>query len=939
MRKTIIKSTFSLLVLLLTGSQLFAQQMPVLPIDAKVRYGKLDNGLTYYIRKNDQPKQRAEFFIAQRVGSVLEEEPQRGLAHFLEHMAFNGTKNFPGMGLRNYLETIGVKFGENLNAYTSFDETVYNLSNVPVTRETIIDSCLLILHDWSGFISLEDKEIDKERGVIHEEWRTRSSANSRIWDKIVPEIYPGSQYANRMPIGTMDVVDNFKYQDLRDYYKKWYRPDLQAIIVVGDIDVDQIEAKIKKAFADIPAPVNPAKRIYYTVPDNDKPIVSIATDPEATSSMVNIFFKHDGLSEQEKPTAMALINGHMKSLAQMMINNRLAELTQKANPPFVAASIDDETFMVSQTKEALTASAVCKEGEIEKGMRTLLEELYRVDKFGFTATEYDRAKADLLRSYESAFNEKDKQKHGAYVREYVSHFTSGEVIPGIEYEYNFVNKVLPQLPLDAINKMMQDLISDKNIIVTVSGPKKEKLEYPTSSALLSLFDEVKASPLTAYVDKASNEPLVPKAPKAGKVIKVLKNKAFDATEWTLSNGARVIYKKTNFKDDQILMKAVSLGGSSLLSDKEIVNILNINEVIGINGLGTFSKVDLPKALAGKKANVSASIGTTTESLNGGCSPKDLNSLMQLVYLSFTAPRPDNDAFTSFVKRSKAMLENNEANPMVAFSDSLYAGLYGNHPRAKRMKAKMVDQIDYNRIQQIYKQRFANAADFTFFFVGNVDADSLKPQVEKYIASLPATGKKENYKDIKLNILPGKRRNNFQREMQTPKSTVYTVFSGKCPFTLENNLKMSMLDQILDIVYTEKVREDEGGTYGVSVRGSVSDYPKNTFRLLIGFDTDPAKKDKLISIIHSELKNMADKGPSDVNFNKVKEFMLKKQKENLIENGYWLGVLNGLYIDKFDKHTQYEAIINSLTPDKIKLFAAELLKQNNNTEVIMNGFKK
>lgn len=939
MRRLSGKNLLSIMLLSCLALTAVAQQMQPLPVDPKVRYGKLDNGLTYYIRHNELPQQRAEFYIAQRVGSILEEESQRGLAHFLEHMAFNGTKNYPGKAMLNYLETIGVKFGENVNAYTAFDETVYNMSNVPMTRETIIDSCLMVLHDWSGFISLEDKEIDKERGVIHEEWRTRSNAQMRMWDQLIPEIYPNSQYANRMPIGLMSVVDNFKYQVLRDYYKKWYRPDLQAIIVVGDINVDQVENKIKQLFSDIPRPVNAAQRVMYPVPDNVQPIVSVASDPEATRTTLAIFFKHDPLPEEVKPTAYALISGYLTNLGQMMINTRLAELTQQANPPFIGAGVEDGEYMVSRTKDAFTAYAICKEGEIDKAMTALVQELYRVDKFGFTQSELDRAKADMLRSMESVYNDREKQYNESFVREYVNNFTNGEVIPGIEFEFNFINNVLPKLTLEQVTSSIQELLGDSNVVITVSGPKKEGLTYPSKDELLSVFEKAKSSELTPYQDKLSDEPLVPREPVAGKVKKEAYDKTFDATVWMLSNGARVVVKKTDFKEDQILMQGVSFGGNSLIDNDEIINILAMNDVLGVNGLGNYSKTDLPKVLAGKKVGISASVGTTTENVTGSCSPKDLSTMMQLTYLTFMAPRTDSAAFISYQKRTRAALENNEANPMITFRDTLNMALYGDHPRAKRMKASMIDQVDYNRIMQIYAQRFANAGDFTFIFVGNVNADSLKPLVEKYIASLPAKGKKEKYADVKLNVRQGMIKKHFDRTMETPKTTVYTIFSGQCPYTLENRLKMSMLDQILDIVYTEKVREDQGGTYGVGVSGSVSNYPKNSFRLLVGFDTNDQKRDTLINIVYKELKTIAETGPTEVNFNKVKEFMLKKYKEDLRENGYWTGALYNFYMDGFDLHSRYESIINSMSVDKIKEFAAFILAQGNDVEVIMNGKKK
>lgn len=939
MKSMNLKLVLSWVALVVLSFQAVAQQPPALPIDGKVRYGKLSNGLTYYIRHNDQQKQRAEFYIAQNVGSILEEDSQSGLAHFLEHMAFNGTKNFPGKTMLSYLESIGVKFGENVNAYTSFDQTVYNLSQVPVTRETIVDSCLLVLHDWSGFITLDNKEIDQERGVIREEWRTRSNANMRMLNQLLPEVYVGSQYANRLPIGSMDVVMNFKYQTLKDYYKKWYRPDLQALVVVGDIDVDQVEAKIKKMFADIPAPVNAAARTYYQVPDNDQPIVSIASDPEATSTSISIYFKHDGLPKELKPTQVSLVYNYLTNLATSMLNNRIQEITQKPTSPFLQAGFDNEDFIVSKTKEAFSGSAVCKAGEISKGFKALLEELYRVDKFGFTETELARAKANLLRSYESAYNDREKQINDNYVQEYVNHFTDGEVIPGIEFEYDFANKVVPQLPLEQVNKLIQQYISEKNIVLLVMGPKKEGLVYPSKDEILSIFNSAKSAELTPYLDKVSNEPLVPKAPKAGKVTKVTTDKTFDATIWTLSNGARVIIKKTDFKKDQILFKATSFGGTSLIDNKDIVNILTLNQVISVNGLGSFSNTDLPKVLAGKKVKINPAIGTTTESQSGSCSPKDLETLLQLNYLSFTAPRFDKDAYDALMKRTKVALENGEVNPMTALRDSLNKALYGNHPRAQRLKADMLDKVSYERIQQIYKERYANAGDFTFFFVGNVEIDSLKPLVEKYIASLPSKGKKEKYADTKQLIFPGKKSVVFNKEMETAKATVVTIFSGDCKFSLENTLKMSMLEQVMDIVFTDKVREEQGGTYGVGVQGSVSDYPKDKFRFLVSFDTNEAQKEQLLAIVHQQLDSIALKGPSEVNFNKVKEFMLKKQKESAVENGFWLGNLSDYFMDGQNNYSTYESTLNAITPEQIRAFAASLFKQGNNIELIMNGVKK
>jgi zinc protease len=915
------------------------QQLAPLPIDPKVRYGKLPNGLTYYIRHNAEPKGQAEFFIAQKVGSMLEEEPQRGLAHFLEHMADNGTTNLPGKMIINYLETIGVKFGANLNAYTSLDETVYNMSNVPVSREGVIDTCLLVLHDWSSGIALQTEEIDKERGVIREEWRTGQDANMRMWETLLPEMYPGSRYGHRLPIGLIDVINNFKPEELRAYYKKWYRPDLQAIIVVGDVDVEQIEQKITKLFADIPAPVDPAERVYFPVPDNDEPIVSLASDAEATSVDVMLFYKHDGLPEALKPTQVALVMSYIKSMVQLMMNARLNELLQQPEPPFVYASVYDSEFFVAKTKEALTGYAMVKENGIEDGLGTLVREIERAKRFGFTASEYERAKSNFLSSIENMYKEREKEKSRNYAREYVRHFEDAEVIPGIEFEYTFYNQIAPVITVEQINQSLAEWVGEKNIVIAITGPKKEGLTYPSKEALLDVLAKTKAEDITPYTETVSNEPLVPNVPAAGKVTKETTDKTFGTTVWTLSNGAKVVVKPTDFKDDQIVFKALSPGGTSLVDDKDAVNIKVLNAVVSEGGLGAFSKTDLQKVLAGKRANVRASVANTSEAINGNCPPKDLETLLQLVYLNFTAPRKDEVAFQSYLSRKKVELENMQAEPMTALSDSLSSTLYKNHPRSLNLKLESLKDIDYQRILDIYNDRFKEAGDFVFTFVGNVDLATLKPLVEQYLASLPAAGRKETFRDIHMNIQKGQIKNYFDKDMKVQKTTVCTVYSGALDYTPANLVKMSILDQILDIVYVETIREEEGGTYGVAVQGSVSSYPKGNFTLMAYFDTNAEMRDKLIAKLHEELRKIAKEGPTEVNLNKVKEYMLKKHTEDLRDNNYWLGVLSDYSFYGINRMTGYEKTVSGVTTTDIQSFTNGLLKQNNNIEVVMNGVEK
>ena len=909
------------------------QQMPPIPTDPNVRIGKLDNGLTYYIRHNELPEKRADFYIAQKVGSILEEDNQRGLAHFLEHMCFNGTKNFPDKTLIQYLESIGVKFGENLNAYTSIDETVYNISNVPVIRDGVVDSCLLILHDWADDLTLDPKEIDSERGVIHEEWRTSTNAMMRMYEKALPTLYPESKYAYRLPIGIMEVVDNFPYQALRDYYEKWYRPDQQGIVVVGDIDVDKIEAKIKKIFSPIKMPDNPAEREYFQVPDNKETIVAIETDKEQANPVAYLCYKHEAIPNEQKGNMDYLVVNYMKSMIENMLNARLNELTQTANPPFIFAQVSDQEFLISKTKDAFTGIVASKEDGIDSAITAIVREIERVHKFGFTASEYARAKADYLRMLESAYNERNKVKNGAYVDEYVRHFIDNEPIPGIENEYAIMNQIVPNLSVEMVNSLIPALVTDSNLVVNVFFPEKEGLKVPSKEEILAAVNKVKAETLTAYEDKVSDEPLISEKPQGGKITKQ-ENGPFGSTILTLSNGVRVILKSTDFKADEIRMRAFSPGGSSLFPNDEIININVMNDVASIGGLGNFSNVDLEKVLAGKKASVSASVGGNTEGLSGSCSPKDFETLMQLVYLSFTAPRMDNDAFTSFKNRLQASLANQEANPMTALQDTLQKALYMGHPRTIRMKADMVDKIDYAKVMEMYKDRFKDASDFTFYFVGNVDIEKMKPMIAKYLGGLPSINRKESFKDTKMEIRKGQYKNEFAKKQETPMASIMFLFSGTCKYDLRNQMTLSILDQALDMVYTAEIREKEGGSYGVNCSGSLSRYPKEQLVLQIVFQTDPAKKDKLSGIVIEQLNKMAKEGPSAEHMQKIKEYMLKKYKDAQKENSYWLGNLDEYFYTGIDYTKDYETLVNSITAKDVQEFLAKLMKQNNEIQVIM-----
>lgn len=930
-------------VIMLCGSFQLASaqmQMPPIPVDKDVRIGHLDNGLTYYIRHNALPEHRVEFHIAQKVGSILEEPQQRGLAHFLEHMAFNGTKNFPGdekgLGIVQWCETKGIKFGVNLNAYTSVDQTVYRISNVPTDDQSVVDSCLLILHDWSNAVLLSDKEIDKERGVIHEEWRSRNSGIMRLYTEAQAVMYPGDKYADCMPIGSIDVIDNFPYQAIRDYYAKWYRPDLQGIIIVGDIDVDQMEAKIKSVFADVKKPVNPAERVYYPVADNQEPLVYIGKDKEIDDPTIEIYFKQDPTPDSIKGNMAYLLQQYMLSMTTSMLNSRLNELRQSANPPFIYAGCYYGNYFLAQTKDAFTLSISSKAEGINEALKAGLTELERVRRYGFTESEYERARANYLQRLESAYNEREKTKNDSYVNEYINHFLMAEPIPGIEFEYTTMNQIAPNIPVMAINQAIQQggLLPDNNQVVFIAAPEKEGIVCPTKEEVVAQLKGMKDLKVEAYVDKVSNEPLMKEAPKGGKIVSENTNAIYGTTELTLSNGVKVYIKKTDFKADEIQMKGVSLGGTSLFPDNDKLEMSYLNSVIQAGGLGNFSKVDLTKMLAGKKVSVNAAVGANTEGITGSCSPKDFETMMQLTYLSFTAPRKDMDAFASLKSRIKAQLESAESNPLSSINDTIQKMMYGYHPRYFSMKPEMVDQINYDRIIEMYKDRFADASDFRFFLVGNVDIEKVKPLIEQYLGALPSTGRKETFRDNHMDIAKGMLENTYAKEQQTPMATVFMLYSGKCKYDLKDNLLMSFLTQALDMVYTEEVREKEGGTYGVSSYGQLSKHPNEKFMLQIVYQTDPAKKDHLNGIIDAQMKKMASEGPTEEHLQKIKEYMLKKYKDNQKENGYWLNNLDEYFYIGVDYTQGYEEAVNSITVKDVQKFAADLVNQGNKITVVM-----
>ena len=930
-----LKRMMMAMLTLLCSATLLAQQ-PI-SIDPDVRMGKLDNGLTYYIRHNAWPEQRAEFFIAQRVGSIQEDDNQRGLAHFLEHMCFNGTEHFKGNEIVKWCETIGVKFGEDLNAYTSIDRTVYNISNVPVTREGIIDSCLLILHDWADGLLLEPEEIQKERGVIHEEWRLRTSATTRMLERDLPRLYPGSKYGHRMPIGLMEIVDNFKPQVLRDYYEKWYRPDNQAVIVVGDFDVDKVEQKIKALFSPIKMPANPAPVVDEAVPDNAEPIYVVDKDKEMRYSIVDLMIKSDPIPTQMKGDVQYLFIDFIKDAAMGMLGERLKELAQKPDCPFLQGDADYSQYLFSKTKDAFQMSALPKEGQTEASLKALMTEARRAAEYGFLPTEYQRYKQNFLSILDKRYSNKDKRYNNQFCNAYTEHYLENEPIPSIDVYYPLMKQAVPAIPLEAINAMMKNMVpaNDSNLVVMNFNQEKEGAVYPTEASLKKAIDEARTEKIEAYVDNVKNEPLIAEKPKAGKIVKEVAGKKFGYKELKLSNGATVVLKQTDLKKDQVILVAEGLGGSSRYGESDFANIKMFDDVIEASGLGNFSHTELEKALAGKIASASLSLSTDRANVVGSSTPTDVETMLQLVYLHFTNIKKDQESYDNTMKTTELLLKNRTLKPEAVFSDSLVVTLSAHDKRQAPLTAEMLKQVNYDRILQMAKECTANAAAFTFTIIGNYDDATIRPLIEQYLASLPGNAKQVvKGNDVDKNF-KGEVKNHFTRKMETPKATaVMNWMSQKMKYSLENIVRADMFGQILTMIYTEKIREEASAAYSVMAQGSMGrdDY-RTTTQLFIYCPMKPEKGDIATKIMLDEVIKMTTTVDAE-KLKKTKEYMLKDIDDRAKTNNYWLRQISRLRDYGVDTHTNYKKVVEAQTPATIAAFAKELLKAGNRAEIVM-----
>jgi len=934
MRKIVINICIGIAISMAVSAQSSYNPDEKLPLDPTVRYGKLENGLTYYVKHNEEPKDRASFYIVQNVGAILENDEQNGLAHFLEHMSFNGTEHFPKKGLLNYLEGYGVSFGRNINAYTSVDETVYNLSNVPTDNENLIDSTLLILHDWSNYLTLEGEEIDSERGVIHEEWRTRRSGRMREYLETRKILYKGSKYAERDVIGSLDVIDNFDHQVIRDFYHDYYRTDLQAIIVVGDISVETIEAKIKNMFAHIPAVENPKTREYFDVPGNKEPIVGFVTDPEAGNIRFSLYFKHDATAFSDKNMEY-FRNGLLSDLYSRMIGMRYSELVQTGNPPFIntyAAYYNNVRLM-----DVYNVGSTLKEDNILGGIEAALIENERVLQHGFVVSELERAKISLLSDYEKSYKERNKRNSDKIVRELKQNYLVNEPAPGIEFEYDIAKKLIPEISVEEVNALAKKWNTDDNKVIVMSGPEKEGLVYPTEEQLLKLLDKVKNTQTEAYVDKVSDEPLISEMNKPGKVIneKILSD--FGATEWILENGAKVLIKTTDFKENEINLEVYSKGGSSLYKPQDLPSIQMLGSFVAAFGVGNFDNVSLEKMLTGKVVSLAPSISDLYEGFSGSSSVNDFETLLQLLYLYFEKPRFDEDAFNALKARYVAYVANLDADVNKAFRDSVTMVSSDYNERTMLFNTKKIKALDFATMERVYKERFVDASDFTFVFVGNINSNQAKGLVEKYIGSITSIKRVETWKDNEVNYPENDTYRTFSKEMKTPKTTIYIKMHGDdIVYNPENRIYMDVIAKLLDKRYLDVIREEEGGSYGVGVSASVSHFPKVEYTLTINFDTDPEKADKLKGLVYSEIDKLITEGVKEVDLDETKKNLLKVREENLRKNGYWMHALM-----QYCKHDEtivnsdaLEDIVNDITSDKVEKFAKKQLGKTNKIEVVM-----
>ncbi len=898
-----------------------------LPVDPAVRMAELPNGVRYFIRENPEPRDRAELRLVIAAGSVLEDEDQLGLAHFVEHMAFNGTEHFARQELVDYLEGIGMQFGPDLNAYTSFDETVYMLT-IPTDSAELVKTAFQILQDWAQGQTFDPEEIDKERGVVIEEWRLGQGARARMREEQLPILFKDSRYAERLPIGEPEVLESFDYETLRRFYRDWYRPDLIGVVAVGDFDADSIEALVIEHFADLLMPDDVRERVTYPVPDHEETLYAIATDPEAATNTVSIYWKQPA---RDDATHAAYRQSIVEGLYNRMMNQRLFELTQQADPPFLFGLSGQGRFIGPKEVYIMTA-AVAPNG-IERGLETLLVEGERVARFGFTESELEREKRELLRGMEQAFAEREKTESSSYASEYVRAFLYGEPIPGITYELELYKRFLPEIELAEVDRLASEWIVDRNRVLMINGPEKEGVRIPTAEQLAAVIAAVEDADITAYEDVASDAPLVEELPEPGPVIGTETLDEVGITRWELANGVSVLLKPTDFKDDEILMRAYSPGGTSLAPNDRHVPAMTATAAVTQGGAGSFDLIALQKALAGQAVRVAPYIASLSEGFSGNVSPQDLETLFQLTYLYFTAPRKDPEAFQSWKTRMQAFLANRSAEPLTAFFDTITVTMTQGHPRARPPSVELYDETDLDQSFAFYQDRFADASDFTFVFVGTFQPDSLRPLVERYLGGLPSTGREESWRDVGIRPPTGVIEKTVYRGIEE-KSQTRIIFSGPFEWTRENRHHMASLARALRIRLREVLREDLGATYGVGVGASPSKIPREEYEFSISFGTAPERLEEMADSVFAVIARFKAEGPDQQIVDKVKEQQRRSLETNLRENGYWMGQIVARLASGGDLRNivTYDEVIEKLTAEDIQAAARLYLSTENYVRV-------
>ena len=903
-----------------------------LPNDPEVKVGKLENGMTYYIRHNDQPAQRAEFYLATNVGAFQEEDDQDGLAHFLEHMCFNGTKNFPGKALLDWLQSIGAEFGRNINASTGFEQTQYMLNNIPIVRESIIDSCLLVLHDYSHFVTNDPEEIDAERGVILEERRTRRDASWRMFEKSLPYYYGDTPYAKRTLIGGEEQLKTFKYESLTNFYQTWCRPDMQAVVVVGDVDVNQIEQKIKSIFSDIPAPVDPKQKVIHKIPDNAEPIVAVITDPEATSSSIEVLWKSEPMPLAYNNTMTDIIKGYIS----LIMRERFGDISAKPDAPFIGASFGVGRLCLAS--DAAFGNVSFKDGTAATAFQAYMTEIEKMKRFGFTDGEVQRAKDNLISSFEKAAEAASTRKNADFVRPLLNNFYFNESYMDPATELQLAQMVCAQITAPILGQVAASLITDENMVILFNGPEKEGLVNPTEAQLAETVAAVKTAEIAANVEENINEPLIDESALKGSKVKKETTGLYGSTVWTLKNGVKVVVLPTQHKKDQILYNLNMDGGKSVIPTEAMPsfedNIWSL--YLSNTGLSKFSGTQLPKMLAGKNVSVTPYLGNSQHGINGQCAPKDIETAMQLMYLTFVEPRFDQDEYATGIQQIKAVLPNLKNNPMFLFQNAVNKIMYGGNERVVELNEETLAAADLETIKKVYTETlFNDAAGATLTIVGNVDLATLKPMVEKYIGSLPKGKKAHKYvKENLIGIAKGNIDNTVKIAMQTPKSTVFQVHSAYMPVDTKTEVSLEIAKYVLDMIYTKTIREQEGGTYGVGTGLGSAREPLSRVTVLVQFDTNPEQAERLGTLTTKYLKEFAQNGPTAEEFAMAVENVKKNLPESRISNNYWLSALseNDDYGINYD--AEYEEALNTVTAEDVKALLQAVLAQENFIQIMM-----